>query len=158
MPEVEIRAVLHILHPAFFRQGAFFITRLWLGCHEATQMPTVLVVDDNDEVCQMLETYFRCEGLDVLTASNGRDALRELAGAVTQPSVILLDLMMPIMDGIEFRRHQQADMRLRDIPVVCLSARHDALQTAARLGVREFFWKPFELDDVAAAVRRLCAA
>ena len=119
-------------------------------------MPTVLVVDDDPEICQLLATFLGCAGFDVLTACDGRDALRLLAGAITQPAVILLDLMMPVMDGIEFRRHQQADVRLRDIPIVCLSARHDARQTAARLGVSEFLAKPFDLDAVAAAIWRHC--
>src|SRR5512134_2971961 len=115
-------------------------------------MPTVLVVDDDPEICQLLVTFLGCVGFDVLTASDGRDALQQLAAAATPPAVILRDLMMPIMDGIEFRRYQQGDMRLRDIPIVCLSARHDAGQTAARLGISEFLRKPFELDAVAAAV------
>ena len=57
----------------------------------------------------------------------------------------------------EFRRQQKRHSRLREIPVVCLSARHDARQTAERLGLREFLRKPFDLDDVVGAVRRHCA-
>ena len=119
-------------------------------------MPTVLVVDDDPEICQLLVTFLGFAGFDVLTASDGREALRQLALAVTPPTVILLDLMMPIMDGIEFRSHQRRDIRFRDIPIVCLSARHDARQTAARLGLSEFLAKPFELDAVVAAVSRHC--
>ena len=63
---------------------------------------------------------------------------------------------MPNMDGIEFRSHQRRDIGFRDIPVVCLSARHDARQTAARLGLSDFLAKPFELDAVVAAVSRHC--
>jgi two-component system, chemotaxis family, chemotaxis protein CheY len=121
-------------------------------------MPTVLVVDDNPEICQMLVTFLGLAGYDVLTACDGRDALHQLARAITQPAVILLDLMMPIMDGIEFQSHHRRDARFRDIPIVCLSARHDAGQTAARLGLSEFLAKPFELDAVVAAVSRHCAA
>ena len=117
-------------------------------------MATVLVVDDDADVCGLLETYLAVEGFDVLTASDGRDALLQLADH--QPAVILLDMMMPVMDGVEFRRHQQCDPRLRDIPVVCVSAQHDAAQTAARLGLSEFVSKPFDLGAVSAAVRRLC--
>jgi CheY-like chemotaxis protein len=62
------------------------------------------------------------------------------------------------MDGTEFRRHQQADGRLADIPIVCLSVRDDAGQTAARLNVSELLGKPFELDAVAAAIGRHCPA
>ena len=119
-------------------------------------MSTVLVVDDDPDTCLLLQTYLGLAGFDVRTASNGRDALTQLAE--TRPSVILLDLMMPIMDGVEFRRRQQRDIRLRDSPVVCLSARHDARQTAAQLGFTEFISKPFELEALGAAVRRHCAS
>lgn len=119
-------------------------------------MPTVLVVDDDPDICQLLVMFLGCAGFDVRTACDGRDALHQLASAATVPAVILLDLMMPIMDGIEFRSHQRRDIRFRDIPIVCLSARHDARQTAARLGLSEFLAKPFELDAVVAAVSRHC--
>ena len=118
-------------------------------------MPSVLVVDDDPDVRVLLETYLGLEGFDVLTACNGSDALRQLRDM--RPSVILLDLMMPVMDGVEFRRQQQGQADLRDIPVVCLSARHDAQQTATVLGVAECVGKPFELEMVAAALRRHCS-
>jgi CheY-like chemotaxis protein len=117
-------------------------------------MPSILVVDDDADVRVLLEAYLALEGFDVLTACNGRDALLQLRD--TRPSVILLDLMMPVMDGVEFRRHQQGQPALRDIPVVCLSARHDAKQTATLLGVAECLAKPFELDMLIAVLRRHC--
>jgi CheY-like chemotaxis protein len=118
-------------------------------------MGTVLVVDDDAELCRLLETFLGFRGIHVLTAPNGRDALDQLA--VVQPSLILLDLTMPVMDGIQFRLHQQQDARLRQIPVVCLSARHDAPQIAERLGLTEFLRKPLDLDAVVDTVRRHCA-
>jgi CheY-like chemotaxis protein len=118
-------------------------------------MPSVLVVDDDADVRVLLETYLELEGFVVLTAANGRDALARLRH--TKPSVILLDLMMPIMDGLEFRRRQQSLPDLCDIPVVCLSARHDAQQTARLLGVVDCVGKPFELETLVAVLRRHCA-
>jgi CheY-like chemotaxis protein len=115
-------------------------------------MGTVLVVDDDADICRLLETFLGFAGIHVVTAANGRDALDQLA--IVQPSLILLDLMMPVMDGVEFRQRQQQHPRLREIPVVCLSARHDARQIAERLGFREFLRKPFDLDAVVGAVRR----
>jgi CheY-like chemotaxis protein len=113
-------------------------------------MPSVLVVDDDPDVRVLLETYLELEGFVVLTASNGSDALARLHH--TKPSVILLDLMMPVMDGVEFRRRQQTLPELRDIPVVCLSAR----QTARLLGVADCVGKPFELETLVAVLRRHC--
>ena len=82
-------------------------------------LPTVLVVDDDPDICQLLVMFLACVRFDVLTACDGRDAL-----------------------------HQRRDIRFRDIPIVCLSARHDARQTAARLRLSKLLAKPFELDAV----------
>jgi two-component system, chemotaxis family, chemotaxis protein CheY len=119
-------------------------------------MPTVLVVDDDPDVRVLLEMCLVLEGFDVLTASNGRHALLRLTES--HPALILLDLMMPVMDGVEFRREQRAQPRFRDIPVVCLSARHDARETADELGFAAFLSKPFDLETVIAAVREHCPA
>ena len=119
-------------------------------------MPTVMVVDDDVDLCGMLEAFLGFEGFDVLTARNGSEALRQLHER--RPAVILLDMMMPVMDGVEFRLHQQREPSLRDIPVVCVSARHDARHTAAKLGFAGFLSKPFSLDAVMVAVRGFCPA
>jgi len=118
-------------------------------------MPSVLVVDDDPDVRGLLETYLELEGFDVQTATNGWDALQRLRNA--RPSVILLDLMMPVMDGVEFRRRQQEQPQIRDIPVVCLSARHDARKTAAELGLTECVTKPFDLERLIGVLRRHCS-
>jgi DNA-binding response OmpR family regulator len=117
-------------------------------------MPTVLVVDDDPDICTMLEVYLTLEGFDVVTACNGREALHQLHDH--HPALILLDLMMPVMDGVEFRRHQQREPRLRAIPVLCMSARHDARQIAAQLDIAGCLVKPVDLNTVIAAVRGLC--
>jgi CheY-like chemotaxis protein len=119
-------------------------------------MATILIVDDDPDVCGLLEACLRLEGFDVLTACDGSDALRQLRES--SPALILLDLMMPVMDGVEFRRQQQDEPRLRDISVVCLSARHDAGQTAARHGRAGFVGRPVDLDTMMSAVRRLALA
>jgi DNA-binding response OmpR family regulator len=119
-----------------------------------TFTPIVLVVDDDPELRVLLETCLRVEGFDVRTAQNGSDALS--VAQQTTPCLILLDLMMPVMDGIEFRRRQQRAPALRDVPVVCLSAHHNARQTAASLGFDDCLGKPFDLDHLIAVVRRHC--
>jgi len=117
-------------------------------------MATVLVVDDDPDICGMLEVCLTLEGFDVLTACNGREALWQLHDH--DPALILLDLMMPVMDGVEFRRRQQRDPRLHAIPVLCMSARYDARQIAAELGLAGCLLKPVELDVVIATVRGFC--
>jgi CheY-like chemotaxis protein len=119
-------------------------------------MHTILVVDDDLDVRRLLESCLTAEGYDVVTAANGWEALQRLE--TCRPSIILLDLMMPVMDGETFRGHQQREPALQQIPVVCLSAKHDARTIAAQLGAMECFQKPFDLDCLVAAVRRHCVA
>src|SRR5262245_23155992 len=81
----------------------------------------VLVVDDDEEIRNALTEFLSDEGYGVVSASNGREALASLREGV-HPSVILLDLMMPVMDGWDFRAEQLRDPGLRDIPVVVITA------------------------------------
>src|SRR5690349_17497986 len=93
--------------------------------HEFVNPPhrPVLIVEDDADLREMMAQLLTLEGFSVETASNGREALRYLeSGDGGRPNLILLDLMMPVMDGWEFRRRQLADMRSAEIPVVVLSA------------------------------------
>ena len=112
------------------------------------------MVDDERDVRQLLSTYLNLQGFSVVTASNGQEALTRLAEC--DPCVILLDLMMPVMDGVEFRRHQRKDPRWSGIPVVCLSAKHDAASLSAALQMNACVSKPFDIDHVTDLVRRHC--
>src|SRR5438067_1769607 len=81
----------------------------------------VLIIEDDADLRDMMAQLLSLEGFQSVAVSNGREALDYLGQGVL-PDVILLDLMMPVMDGWEFRRKQQADRALADIPVVVLSA------------------------------------
>jgi CheY-like chemotaxis protein len=97
----------------------------------------VLVVDDDQDVREALVDALQDLGHQVMKAENGADALDRLAGADPLPGLIILDLMMPVMDGFAFRAAQLADPRWAAIPVVVLSAqtgladRQDELRAAA---------------------------
>lgn len=91
----------------------------------------------------MLATALELDGFVVLTAANGREAY-ELARAHL-PKLIILDLMMPVMTGEEFRRAQLGDAGIRDIPVVVLSAHHDAPQIATRMKAVACLCKPIDI-------------
>ena len=102
----------------------------------------VLVVDDDRDLRQALSELIRDEGLDVATASNGREAL-DLLTAGLRPIAILLDMMMPIMDGAAFRRAQLTMADVGSIPVAVMSAsgaRREAI--AAAFGDVEYLPKP----------------
>src|SRR5688572_21928179 len=91
----------------------------------------VLIVDDEYDSRTMLATLLECEGFGVVTAANGREALAK--ARKQHPCVILLDVMMPVMTGEQFRAVQMRDSVLRDIPVVVVSARYDAAKIAQDL-------------------------
>ncbi len=117
---------------------------------------TVLVVDDDEGIVSVLATMLKFKGFTVLEAGNGREALQLLQSGA-RPSVILLDLIMPVMDGWEFRRAQKADAELCKIPVIVLSgvdsAEHDRSE---ELEATQFFSKPPDLKLLVRAVQRHC--
>jgi CheY-like chemotaxis protein len=115
---------------------------------------TVLVVEDHADLREMLTVLLESEGFQVQTASNGKEALDSLKQG-ERPSVILLDLMMPVMSGDEFRRRQLQEPEYADVPVICMTAAHDGPQRAARLNAAQYFQKPVDFDRLITAVRQL---
>lgn len=107
----------------------------------------VLVVDDDREIRELLVDLLSTEGYEVSAAGDGQRALAE--ARARRPDVILLDLMMPIMNGWEFRDAQLKDLELASVPVVIVSAFDDTLDVAAVLR------KPFQIEEVLATVHRL---
>ena len=119
-------------------------------------MQTVLVVEDHADLREMLAVLLEAEGFKVETAANGAEALASLKQV--RPAVILLDLMMPVMSGDEFRRRQLADPAAADVPVICMTAAHDGRQRAQRLHATRYFQKPVDFDQLIQAVRQLARA
>ena len=113
----------------------------------------VLIVEDDADLREMMAQLLTLEGFDAATVSNGREALEYLHEAST-PNVILLDLMMPVMDGWEFRRRQQADPALAPVPVIVLSALDQA--RASNLKAEAFLKKPLDFDRLLSLVRAYC--
>jgi CheY-like chemotaxis protein len=117
--------------------------------------PEILVVDDDVDIRETLHLVLEEEGFRVALAANGEEALRHLqAGA--RPAVILLDLMMPVMNGWQFRAAQRADERLAAIPVIVVTAAggDDEKLRAVDAAVLR---KPIRLDVLLEAIRRLVA-
>ena len=111
-------------------------------------MRSVLVVDDDTDIREAVAEVLAGEGYQVLGAGDGEEALTKCRAF--HPSVVLLDLMMPGMNGWEFRAEQKRDPELADIPVVGLSA----LEPRAGIDAEGFIRKPFEVDELIALVRR----
>jgi len=116
----------------------------------------ILLVEDDFAIRETVAEVLEGEGFQVTCAANGQEALRRLGEAVSRPEVILLDLMMPVMDGWEFRTAQRSDPRYAAIPVVVLSAGAGAEGSLARLAPDAFLTKPFELDRLLDLVGRYC--
>jgi two-component system response regulator MprA len=116
---------------------------------------TVLVIDDDHEVRESLRTLLQLDGYKVKTARAGQDALEQLRGGL-RPSIILLDLMMPTMDGQHFRAEQLRDPEFAHIPVVVLSGHCDPLQSGASLGAVASLRKPADIDTVLQLIEAHC--
>lgn len=130
---------------------------LWYGVmtDARTDPGFVLVVDDDYDIREMMETVLGFQGLRVATAANGADALGLLRRSSVRPHLIILDLMMPIMNGYEFRQEQLRDPDLADIPVVVVTGFGNAPTEARRLGAAEGLDKPLSLAALGGAIRRL---
>ena len=102
----------------------------------------------------MLKTWLSLMNVPVATAKNGNEGL-EIARRV-QPCLILLDFMMPVMGGREFRLLQCADPTLCDVPVVLTSAHPQARDIAAELHMEDVIEKPVALDDVERVIAKYC--
>ncbi len=122
-----------------------------------TSAARILVVDDDPCIRTALAEVLEDEGYQVACASNGAEALDQLQHDDDAPSLIVLDLMMPVMDGWAFRCAQRSDPRLSGIPVLVLSAvnRPEALY-GEPLGEDGFLAKPFELQRLLDVGHRLC--
>jgi CheY-like chemotaxis protein len=119
--------------------------------------PYVLVVDDDRDIRELVRDILQFEGYSVVTASNGREALEHLRRA-DLPRLILLDLMMPIMNGWEFRAEQLKDPQLKSIPVVVLTGDGNASEKARSLNAPNYVMKPVHLDHLLALVRSTAGA
>jgi CheY-like chemotaxis protein len=116
---------------------------------------TILVVEDDADILNALILVLEDAGYTVAGAADGRQALDYLRGNLP-PRLILLDLMMPVMDGWQFRREQEQDPALASIPVLVISAGGLTAQKAAALGAAGFLQKPVEVEALLDAIRRHC--
>jgi CheY-like chemotaxis protein len=120
----------------------------------AVGMKSVMVVDDDPDICMTMQIALESFGYCVITASDGAEALRKLE-TVEAPCLILLDLMMPGMNGQQFREAQLRNAALAEIPVVVLSGDYKVNERAAEMGV-EGLGKPIELPLLLAKVEQFC--
>jgi CheY-like chemotaxis protein len=113
----------------------------------------VLIVEDDEDLRDMMAQMLSIEGFSATSVANGQEALDYLHTA-PKPHVILLDLMMPVMDGWEFRRQQKADPEIAPVPVIVLSALDQS--RAAVVDATAFLKKPLDFDRLLKLVRYHC--
>jgi CheY-like chemotaxis protein len=115
----------------------------------------ILLVEDDHVTRTSVALALELQGYEVSCAANGQEALDHLRGE-GPPCLILLDLMMPVMDGWKFREEQRRDPALAAIPVVVVSADGTTPQKAAALGADDYLRKPVEVDELYDKVQRFC--
>ena len=121
-------------------------------------MPSVMIVEDDPDTREMLERFLELEGFDVRTAANGQLALEALQHEALEddtPCVILLDLMMPVMNGWQFREKQVRDPRFSSIPVVVVTAAGPRDEIPA-INADGWLSKPVDFDRLLATIGSLC--
>ena len=117
----------------------------------------VLVVDDDDDIRKLVCLILASEGYEAIPASDGIEALR-LVHERGRPSLILLDIMMPRMDGEAFVAALNLSPDLRTIPVVVMSGHNDAREKSRTCSARRCLVKPVDVDDLLSTVREFSAS
>jgi CheY-like chemotaxis protein len=118
----------------------------------ASNCPSIMVVEDDDDIRNTIIELLESEGFRTESAINGKDAL-DLLGKIPKPCLVLLDMMMPIMNGREFLDRVMADSSLSPIPILVVSAVADRTNTTGSIG---FLKKPIDIDMVLKMVNKYC--
>lgn len=130
---------------------------------EATKMkkPQILIVEDDIDIRETLKEALELFDYSVAMASNGQEALENLEVLFQQdnlPELILLDIMMPVMNGQQFRAKQLANPKISHIPVVVLTADRDIGEKSLNLQASDSVPKPITLNSLEKIVRKYCTA
>jgi CheY-like chemotaxis protein len=114
-----------------------------------------MIIEDDESLRESFRDALRDEGYTIMDAPHGGEALAMLRGASDEkPCVILLDLMMPVMNGWQFREEQARDPELSPIPVIVVTAGRG--EDTARVDADHFLQKPIRLNDLLESIRRFC--
>lgn len=119
---------------------------------ESRERCSILIVEDDPSIREALKLFLELEGYRVLEAANGQAAL-EVLSSMPPPRLVLLDLMMPIMDGYEFLGARARNSAFSAIPVVVVSA---FVERVAELPIQGYVAKPIDFDHLLALVSRFC--
>lgn len=113
---------------------------------------TILVVDDDPDLREALVDILTDVGFDVVSAEHGAAALQVVQQRDVRPSVILLDIMMPVMDGPTFAVERKKEPRLATVPVIAFTAHRDCAWAGSAVGALECLSKPLKLEKLLATI------
>ncbi len=118
-----------------------------------TDKSQILIVEDDLDLSEMLNAYFRVQGYDVLTAAWGEDAVN--MSTEHTPDLVVLDIRLPDIDGYEVCRRLRTNRRTHDVPVIFLTEKRDRVDKLAglELGVVDYITKPFDIQELRLRVR-----
>lgn len=115
----------------------------------------ILIVEDDLDIAENLKALLSLEGYNSEISRDGLEALNKLHDDGPRPSLILLDLMMPVMDGFQFYREQQADSTIAGIPVVVMTAGGNVEAKVQKMGIQAYFRKPIDVDKLFMTIQHL---
>jgi two-component system, chemotaxis family, chemotaxis protein CheY len=118
-------------------------------------MAKILVIEDDESISSLLKQVLELENHEVESAENGRDALTKLETAKDLPEVIILDMMMPVMNGAQFRQEQLQNEAIRDIPILLMTADSAIQKIEYDLKPNGILRKPITIDAVLKKVNEL---
>lgn len=116
-------------------------------------MKKILIVEDDISIRELLVEIFECEGYEVVAGMNGQEGIFALEKET--PDVILMDMLMPVMDGFAFRQEQLKNPQWEKIPLLAMSAQDQELEKLESYGFKHFISKPLELDDLLNKIKEL---
>ncbi len=114
----------------------------------------ILVVEDDADILEVVTQLLELEGFEVLKAGNGQVAIDLLEKTELLPHLILLDLMMPVKDGFEFRKYQMNHPRISSIPVVVMTAEGHHSERKSLLKANAILKKPIDIDELVGFIRK----
>ena len=120
---------------------------------------TILLIEDDRDICEIVEMVLAEEGYSTVSVPNGAEGLKHLRSeGRARPFVIMLDLMLPVMDAWQFRSEQLRDGELAQIPVVIFSANPKVVRHADMLGAAAVIRKPPNLEEILDVVAKFAPA
>ncbi|MGB5553375.1 MAG: response regulator [Flavobacteriaceae bacterium] len=117
-------------------------------------MPTLLIIEDNRTIRENTSELLEMEGYTVIAANNGKDGFHKISNF--RPDLIICDILMPGMDGLELLRKLGLHHELKTIPIIFYSAKNEKkdIKTAMDLGAYDYIVKPSDLNDLIASIQK----